>query len=101
MGDQNDPKYDPATDTYRCIYRGHDNASAVTDADGVTIYFDPDNHDVLGFTIANFAAYYQSHVNEDGEFEVTLPAKVPGPLAEEMDLDAEMLKSGVRIAEFY
>lgn len=101
MGEHNEPKYDAASDTYRCIYRGHDNASAVTDQEGVTIFFDPDTHDVLGFSIANFTAYYKAHVTDEGEFEVTLPAKVPSPLAEEMDLDAEMLKSGVRIAEFY
>jgi hypothetical protein len=27
-----DPNYDAATDTYRQIYRGHDNASAVTNS---------------------------------------------------------------------
>jgi hypothetical protein len=101
VAEEKDPHYDPSTDTYRRIYRGHDNASAVTGADGITIYFDPDSHDVLGFTIANFTAYYQAHVDENGEFAVTLPAKVPAPLAEEMDMDAEMMKSGVRIAEFY
>ena len=101
MSDQKDPNYDESTDTYRRIYRGHDNASAVTNSEGVTVYFDPDTHAVLGFTIANFATYYQAHVDEDGEFEVTLPAVVPAPLEEEMDLDAEMLKTGVRIAEFY
>ena len=72
-----DPNYDAATDTYRQIYRGHDNASAVTNSEGLTVFFDPDTHDVLGFQIANFTAYYESHKTEDGEFEVTLPAKVP------------------------
>ena len=37
-----DPNYDAATDTYRQIYRGHDNASAVTNNEGLTVYFDPD-----------------------------------------------------------
>jgi hypothetical protein len=96
-----DPNYDAATDTYRQIYRGHDNASAVTNAEGLTVFFDPDNHDVLGFSIANFSAYYESHKTEDGEFEVNLPAKVPAPQEEEMDYDAEAIRSGVRIAEFY
>jgi hypothetical protein len=56
---------------------------------------------VLGFAIAKFSAYYESHKTEDGEFEVNLPAKVPANLEEEMDFDAEAIRSGVRIAEFY
>ena len=89
------------TDTYRQIYRGHDNASAVTNDEGLTVYFDPDTHQVLGFSIASFGAYYESHKTEDGEFEVHLPAKVPVNLEEEMDFDAASIRSGVRIAEFY
>ena len=56
---------------------------------------------MLGFSIVNFGAYYESHKTEDGEFEVNLPAKVPANLEEEMDFDAEAIRSGVRIAEFY
>lgn len=96
-----DPNYDPTTDVYRRIYQGHDNASAVTNSDGLTVYFDPDTSEVLGFTIAAFSAYYKSHVTADGEFEVNLPAKVPPGIEEEMDFDAETMSSGVRIAEFY
>jgi len=96
-----DPYYNPETDTYRVIHRGHPSASAVTNQEGVTVYFDPDSHEVLGFTIANFAAYYDSHVTPEGEFEVVLPARVPANLEEEMDFDEETIKSGVRIAEFY
>ena len=96
-----DPNYDPATDTYRQIYQGHDNASAVTDSEGLTVYFDPDTHEVLGFTIATFSDYYKKHVTSDGEFEVSLPAKVPPGIEEEMDFDADTMRSGVRIAEFY
>jgi hypothetical protein len=96
-----DPNYDAANDTYRQIYRGHDNASAVTNAEGLTVYFDPDTNDVLGFSITNFSAYYEAHKTDSGEFEVNLPAKVPVNLEEEMDFDAEAIRSGVRIAEFY
>jgi L-ascorbate metabolism protein UlaG (beta-lactamase superfamily) len=96
-----DPNYNPETDTYRQIYRGHENASAVTGGDGVTVYFDPDTHEVLGFAIANFSAYYEAHVTPEGEFTVDLPARVPVNLEEEMDFDAEAITSGVRIAEFY
>ena len=55
------PTTTPRTDTYRQIYRGHDNASAVTNNEGLTVFFDPDTQDVLGFQIANFTAYYESH----------------------------------------
>jgi len=96
-----DPNYDPATDVYRQIYQGHDNASAVTNSEGLTVYFDPDTNEVLGFTIAAFTEYYKKHVTSDGEFEVSLPAKVPPSIEEEMDFDAETIRSGVRIAEFY
>jgi hypothetical protein len=96
-----DPNYNPDTDTYRQIYRGHDNASAVTNSEGLTVYFDPDTHEVLGFAIVNFSAFYEAHKTPEGEFEVSLPKRVPANLEEEMDFDAEALKSGVRIAEFY
>jgi L-ascorbate metabolism protein UlaG (beta-lactamase superfamily) len=96
-----DPHYNPSTDVYRQIYRGHDNASAVTNAEGITVYFDPDTHEVLGFAIENFTAYYQAHATPEGDFEVSLPKRVPANLEEEMDFDAEAIRSGVRIAEFY
>jgi hypothetical protein len=96
-----DPNYDAATDVYRQIYRGHDNASAVTNTEGLTVYFDPETHDVLGFTIAKFSDYYKAHATEDGEFEVSIPKWVPANLEEEMDFDSASIKSGVRIAEFY
>jgi hypothetical protein len=73
----------------------------VTNAEGLTVYFDPDTNEVLGFTISAFSEYYKKHVTSDGEFEVNLPAKVPPSIEEEMDFDAETIRSGVRIAEFY
>ena len=96
-----DPNYNPKTDTYRQIYRGHDNASAVTSSKGVTVYFDPDTHEVLGFSIAEFTTYYKDNADANGEFQVDLPARVPANVEEEMDFDAEVAQSGVRIAEFY
>lgn len=56
---------------------------------------------MLGFSIVGFSAYYESNKTDEGEFEVHLPAKVPVNLEEEMDFDAEAIRSGVRIAEFY
>ena len=96
-----DPHYNSETDTYRQIYRGHDNTSAVTNSKGVTVYFDPDTNEVLGFAITEFTAYYKEHADDSGEFQVDLPARVPANLEEEMDFDADAAQSGVRIAEFY
>lgn len=98
---ESEPRYDKDTDTLRHIYRGHDNASAVTNTRGVTVYFDPDTNEVLGFAIENFTAYYEANASAEGDFSVDLPARVPANLEEEMDFDAEAVKSGVRIAEFY
>lgn len=96
-----EPRYDKDTDTYRHIYRGHPSASAVTNTLGITVFFDPDTHELLGFQVADFSKYYEAHKTPDGEFELTLPTRVPANLEEEMDFDAESLKSGIRIAEFY
>lgn len=96
-----DPNYNAENDTYRQIYRGHDNASAVTNQEGLTVFFDPDTDEVLGFSISNFTEYYKAHVTPDGEFEVSIPARVPAPQEEEMDFDEEQIRTGVRIAEMY
>lgn len=96
-----EPTYDKDTDTYRHIYRPHPSASAVTNAQGITVFFDPDTHELLGFQISKFSEYYEANKTPDGEFELTLPHRVPANLEEEMDFDAESLRSGVRIAEFY
>lgn len=98
---EKDPHYDQGSDTYRQIYRGHDNAQAITNSEGLTIYFDPDTDEVLGFAITNFSAYYAAHQSETGEFEVSIPTRVPANLEEEMDFDEESIRSGVRIAEIY
>jgi hypothetical protein len=98
---EGEPKYSSDTDTLRHIYRGHENASAVTNSKGVTVYFDPDSHEVLGFAIEKFSEYYKANADDQGEFPVDLPARVPSNLQEEMDFDAEAVTSGVRIAEFY
>ena len=98
---EGEPKYSSDTDTLRHIYRGHENASAVTNSKGVTVYFDPDSHEVLGFAIEKFSEYYKANADDQGEFPVDLPARGPSNLQEEMDFDAEAVTSGVRIAEFY
>jgi hypothetical protein len=98
---ESDPHYNPDTDTYRQIYTGHPSASAVTNTEGVTVFFSPDTHEVLGFSIAKFSEYYETHKEDDGSFGLTLPASVPVNIEEEMDFDAESMRSGLRIAEFY
>lgn len=96
-----EPKYHPDSDTLRQIHRAHDNASAVTNTEGVTVYFDPDTNEVLGFSIVKFTEYYKNNANSEGEWDVSIPAFVPSNLEEEMDFDEETIRSGVRIAEFY
>lgn len=73
----------------------------MTNTEGLTVFFDPDTNQVLGFQVANFAEYYKNHQTPDGEFEIVLPARVPANLEEEMDFDAESITTGVRIADFY
>ncbi len=73
----------------------------MTNTAGITVFFDPDTHEILGFQIASFTAYYEANKTPDGEFELTLPTRVPTNIEEEMDFDAESMSSGVRIAEFY
>lgn len=96
-----DPFYNAETDVYRVIHEGHPSATAVTNAEGVTVFFHPETHDVLGFQIAAFSTYYANHVTPEGEFEVVLPARVPANLEEEMDFDVETMSTNVRIAEIY
>jgi hypothetical protein len=98
---ETDPHYNAETNTYRQIYTAHPSASAVTNSEGVTVFFAPDTHEVLGFSIAEFSAYYEKHKEDDGSFGLTLPATVPVNLEEEMNFDAESMRTGVRIAEFY
>lgn len=96
-----EPVYDKDTDTLKAIAKGHPSASAVTNAKGVTVFFDPDTHEVLGYQIPNFTAYYEANKAPDGTYDIDLPTRVPVNLEEEMDFDEEQLRSGVRIAEFY
>lgn len=96
-----EPIYDQATDTLKAIAKGHPSASAVTNAKGVTVFFDPDTHEVLGYMIQKFSEYYEANKEPDGTYEIDLPTRVPVNLEEEMDYDEEQLRSGMRIAEMY
>jgi len=96
-----EPVYDQASDTLKAIAKGHPSASAVTNSKGVTVFFDPDTNEVLGYLIQNFTKYYEENKLPDGSYDVDLPTRVPVNLEEEMDYDEEQLRSGVRIAEMY
>jgi len=96
-----EPVYDQATDSLKAIKKGHPSASAVTNQKGVTVFFDPETNEVLGYMIQNFSKYYEENKNPDGSYDVDVPTLVPANLEEEMDFDEEQLKSGVRIAEMY
>lgn len=96
-----EPVYDKETDTLKAIAKGHPSASAVTNSKGVTVFFDPDSNEVLGYVVQNFSKYYEENKNDDGSYDVDIPTRVPVNLEEEMDFDEEQLKSGVRIAEMY
>lgn len=96
-----EPVYDKETDTLKAIAKGHPSASAVTNSKGVTVFFDPDNNEVLGYVVQNFSKYYEENKNDDGSYDIDIPTRVPVNLEEEMDFDEEQLKSGVRIAEMY
>ena len=101
MSQEPDPHYDPADRHLQVVHRGHRQCLGGHEREGVTIYFDPDNHEVLGFTDPELRGVLQGQCGRERGVRGDLPAKVPAHLAEEMDFDAEMLKSGVRIAEFY
>ena len=90
---ETDPNYNAETNTYRQIYKGHPSASAVTNSEGVTVFFAPDTHEVLGFSITEFSTYYEKHKEDDGSFGLTLPANVPANIEEEMNFDAESMRT--------
>ncbi len=96
-----EPVYDADTDSLKAIAKGHPAAQAITNKKGVTVFFDPDTHEVLGYLIKDFSKYYEENKQADGSYDVDLPTRIPVNLEEEMDYDEEQLRSGVRIAEMY
>ena len=65
-----EPVYDQASDTLKAIAKGHPSASAVTNSKGVTVFFDPDTNEVLGYLIQNFTKYYEDNKLPDGSYDV-------------------------------
>lgn len=67
--------YDEAADTYHCSYGPPLPAVTVHDAErGLLVRVDPQSHQVVGFSIPGFKAWYATHADPDGEFEVDLPS---------------------------
>ena len=66
----------------------------MTNSKGVTVFFDPDTNEVLGYQIPNFTAYYEANKLPDGTYDIDLPTRVPANLEEEMDFDEEQARTG-------
>lgn len=68
-------RYDEAADTYHCSYGPPIPGITVHDAErNLLVRVDPSTHQVIGFTIPNFKAWYAEHADSDGSFDVELPA---------------------------
>jgi len=68
-------RYDEAADTYHCSYGPPIPGITVHDAErNLLVRVDPSTHQVIGFTIPNFKAWYAEHADPDGSFDVELPA---------------------------
>ncbi len=68
-------RYDQASDTYHCSYGPPIPGITVHDAErNLLVRVDPSTHQVIGFTIPNFRAWYAEHADADGSFDVELPA---------------------------
>ena len=68
-------RYDETTDTYHCSYGPPIPGITVHDAERkLLVRIDPGTHQVIGFTIPNFKAWYTEHADADGSFDVELPS---------------------------
>ena len=70
--------YDQASDTYHCSYGPPVPAVTVRDPErGLLVRVDPQNEQVVGFSIPDFRAWHAQHADADGSFEVDLPSVWP------------------------
>ena len=68
-------RYDEAADTYHCSYGPPIPGITVHDAErNLLVRVDPSTHQVIGFTIPDFKAWYAEHADADGSFDVELPS---------------------------
>jgi hypothetical protein len=67
--------YDENADTYHCSYGPPVPAITIHDPErNMLVRIDPTSHQVIGFTIPNFRAWYAAHADPDGGFDVELPS---------------------------
>jgi len=70
--------YDAAADTYHCSYGPPVPAITINDLErGVLVRVEPTSGQVVGFSIPEFRAWHTEHADEDGSFDVDLPAVWP------------------------
>lgn len=70
--------YDADSDTYHCSYGPPIPAITINDRDrGVLVRVEPRTGQVVGFSIPEFRAWHTEHADEDGSFDVELPAVWP------------------------
>jgi hypothetical protein len=70
--------YDQASDTYHCSYGPPVPAVTVRDPErGLLVRVDPQNEQVVAFSIPEFRAWHAEHADQDGSFEVDLPSTWP------------------------
>ena len=71
-------RYDKERDIYHCSYGAPSPALTVLDPQReVVVRVDRHNFAVVGFSIPNFTAWHEAHADEDGNFDLELPAVWP------------------------
>jgi hypothetical protein len=68
-------QYDQARDAYHCSYGPLRPGRAIWDPEReVQVRLDATSNEVIGFSIPNFTAWHKTHADEDGFFDIQLPA---------------------------
>ena len=76
-------RYDQESDAFHCSYGAPMPALAVWDPEReVVVRVDRNTHQVLGFSIPEFAAWHGKNADENGEFELDLPDVWPMELTD-------------------
>ena len=71
-------RYDKERDVYHCSYGIPSPALPVLDPQReVVVRVDRHSFAVVGFSIPNFTAWHEKHADEEGNFELDLPAVWP------------------------
>jgi hypothetical protein len=76
-------QYDRERDVYHCSYGPVQAARTVWDPEReIQVRLDQTSQLVIGFSIPNFASWYERNVGEDGDFEIDLPSVWPASPAD-------------------